>query len=108
MSATDQLRTDVHELSAVRGARLMLAVICLLFVALRLPVALRQIPAQDEDYFAVPGLTILREGIPRIPYMPSRNPRGAFYKADEFLFALPPLYFYVEAAMYAIAGPGTG
>jgi hypothetical protein len=91
-----------------RGKLLGLAAICIVFVGLRLPVAMRQIPAQDEDYFAVPGLTILREGIPRIPYMPSRNERGAFYKADQFLFALPPLYFYLEAGMYLLVGPSTG
>lgn len=91
-----------------RWGLLPLLAICLAFVTLRLPIAVRQIPAQDEDYFAVPGLTILRQGIPRIPYMPSRNPQGAFYKADEMLFALPPLYFYLEAAMYAVAGPSTG
>jgi hypothetical protein len=91
-----------------RGNYLGLAIICIVFVALRLPVILRQIPAQDEDYFAIPGLTILREGIPRIPYMPSRNERGAFYKADEFLFALPPLYFYLEAGLYLLVGPSTG
>ena len=81
----------------------MLLVVC----GLRLPVILRQIPAQDEDYFAVPGETILREGIPRIPYMPSRNPAGAFYRADEMLFTLPPAYFYWEAAWYAVLGPST-
>jgi len=84
-----------------------LVAICVVFTALRLPVAWRQIPAQDEDYFAVPGLTILREGIPRIPYMPSRNPKGAFYKADEMLFTLPPLYFYWQALVYVFVGPST-
>jgi hypothetical protein len=90
-----------------RSERLILAVICITFIAVRLPVLLRQIPAQDEDYFAVPGLTILNEGVPRIPYMPSRNPDGAFFKADELLFALPPLYFYLEAPVYALLGPST-
>jgi hypothetical protein len=94
--------------SPARTARLILAAICILFVAARLPVLLRQIPAQDEDYFAVPGLTILNEGVPRIPYMPSRNPDSAFFKADEMLFALPPLYFYLEAPVYLLLGPGTG
>lgn len=85
----------------------LLVAICLIFAGLRLPVACRQIPAQDEDYFAVPGLTILREGIPRIPYMPSRNPEGAFFKADELLFTLPPLYFYWQALVYWVIGPST-
>jgi hypothetical protein len=94
--------------SPARAARLILAAICILFVAARLPVLLRQIPAQDEDYFAAPGLTILNEGVPRIPYMPSRNPDSAFFKADEMLFALPPLYFYLEAPVYLLLGPSTG
>lgn len=85
-----------------------LIVICLLFAGLRLPVAWRQVPAQDEEYFVVPGLTILRDGVPRIPYMPSRNPQGAFYKADELLFTLPPLYFYCEAVIYQCIGASTG
>ena len=85
----------------------MLGSLLLLVCGLRLPVILRQIPAQDEDYFAVPGETILREGIPRIPYMPSQNPKGAFYRADEMLFTLPPAYFYWEAGWYAVLGPST-
>lgn len=90
------------------GAHWILIAICAAFLAARLPVAWRQIPAQDEDYFAVPGLTILEEGVPRIPYMPSRNPEGTFYRADELLFTLPPLYFYWEAVVYWFAGPSTG
>ncbi|MBL8849160.1 MAG: glycosyltransferase family 39 protein [Planctomycetaceae bacterium] len=106
-----------HETSAADGGHApvgwlrrhrALIVICLLFAGLRLPVAWRQVPAQDEEYFVVPGLTILRDGVPRIPYMPSRNPRGAFYKADELLFTLPPLYFYCEAVVYQCIGASTG
>src|SRR5262245_61165224 len=84
-----------------------IAAICVVFIGLRLPVAWRQSPSQDADSAAVPGYTILREGIPRIPYMPSRNPQGAFYKADELLFTLPPLYFYWQALVYSIIGPNT-
>jgi len=90
-----------------RFALWTLGAVVLLVFGLRLPVILRQIPAQDEDYFAVPGQTILQEGIPRIPYMPSRNPDGAFYRADQMLFTLPPAYFYWEAAWYAALGPST-
>lgn len=91
-----------------RRAWFCIASICFLFVVMRLPVAWRQLPAQDEDYFTVPGLTILESGSPRIPYLPSRNPESAFYKADEVLFALPPLYFYAEAAVYSALGASTG
>lgn len=89
-------------------ARLMLFALCVAFAAVRFPVAWRQLPAQDEDYFAVPGLTILEDGVPRIPFLPSRNPDGGFYRADEMLFALPPLLFYLEAAAYTLLGPSTG
>lgn len=83
-------------------------VILAAFVALRLPVCLHQPPGQDEECFAVPGYTILRTGLPQIPYMPSRNPAGAFYRADEILYALPPAYFYFQAGWYAVFGAGTG
>lgn len=90
-----------------RSSLLIVLGIMSLFLVLRVPVLLRQIPAQDEDYFAVAGYTILEEGIPRIPYMPSRNPESAFYRVDEVLYLLPPLYFYLEAAVYAVIGPST-
>jgi hypothetical protein len=84
---------------------LILALIVAIFLGMRLPVMLHQAGGQDESDFAVPGLTILREGIPRIPYMPSRNTEGVFYKADVALFTLPPAYFYWQAIFYAILGP---
>lgn len=87
---------------------LILAVIAAAFLALRVPVMYRQPGGQDEGYFSVPGWTILDEGIPRIPYVPSRNPESVFYKADEALFTLPPAYFYWQAAFYAVLGPGYG
>ena len=90
-----------------RRSKWILAAIIGLFLAGRVPVILRQAPAQDEDYFAVPGWTILHEGIPRIPYMPARDPKAAFYKADKVLYALPPLYFYWEALFYLVLGPET-
>jgi len=114
---TDSAPAPAHDRSVAGGGFALvgwlrrhrsLIVICLLFAGLRLPVAWRQVPAQDEEYFVVPGLTILRDGVPRIPYMPSRNPQGAFYKADELLFTLPPLYFYCEAVVYACIGASTG
>src|SRR5262245_45319747 len=111
LDARPGLATDLTGASHLRGVwrrSWKVAAICFVFVGLRLPVAWRQAPAQDEDYFAVPGYTILREGIPRIPYLPSRNPQGAFYKADELLFTLPPLYFYWQALVYSMIGPSTG
>lgn len=100
--------TSAAESPGGRSDWCWLGLICALFVLLRAPVAWRQVPAQDEDYFAVPGYTILREGIPRIPYLPARDPVSCFYRADERLLMMPPLYFYWQGAVYAVIGPGTG
>ncbi len=91
-----------------KRARLILGAIVLLFLIVRLPVLLRQPGGQDEDWFAVPGWTVLNEGIPRIPYLPSRNPETAFYRADTALYALPPAQFYFQAPIYAVFGPSWG
>lgn len=91
-----------------RRSWLILAVIVIAFLAVRLPVMYRQAGGQDESDFAVPGWTILREGVPRIPYMPSRYEKGVFYKADVALFTLPPAYFYWQAGFYAVFGPSHG
>lgn len=87
---------------------LVVALFAAASLALKLPVMLRQHAAQDEDFFAVPGWTILRGEGPRIPYLPSRDPASLFYRADEGLFALPPLQFYWEAVVYVALGPSTG
>ncbi|HVJ66376.1 MAG TPA: glycosyltransferase family 39 protein [Caulifigura sp.] len=83
------------------------AVIGLASLAMKLPVMLRQHAAQEEDYYDAPGWTILREGIPRTPYLASRDPECLFYKCDERMYAQPPLYFYWLAAVYAVLGPST-
>jgi len=85
-----------------------LALFCVLFLGFRTPLLYRQAGGMDEADYAVPGCTILQEGIPRIPYNPSRNTAGYFYRADEALFLLPPLYFYWQAAFYTVLPPGYG
>ena len=74
--------------------------------AVRLPTILTTRGGQDEDHFAVPGTTILQSGVPRIPYLPSRDREGVFYLADEALHALPPGFFFWEAAVQSVLGPG--
>lgn len=59
----------------------------------------------DEECYAIPGLTILKTGLPQLPHMPSRNPESMFYKADEVLYSEPPLFFYFQACFYALFGP---
>jgi hypothetical protein len=84
--------------------------IIMAFVAVRLPAVLLQPGGQDEQWFAPPGYTVATEGIPRLPYVPNRNPDSPFYRADEALFALPPGFFYLQAPAYALfpAGYPTG
>lgn len=94
--------------SVPRSSILVLVAMLLLFLLLRGPVMFRELPGQDEEYFAVPGMTILEEGLPRIPYLPSRDRDSAFYRADEVMFALPPLHFYLQAVVYGVFEPNTG
>lgn len=91
-----------------RWANWVLAAMLVGFLGLRGPLMFRQPGGQDEDWFAIPGWTVAREGIPRVPYAPSRDPKGAFYKADQALFALPPAYFYWQAPLYWILPAGYG
>lgn len=83
------------------------AVVGLASLAVKLPVMLRQHAAQEEDYYDAPGWTILREGVPRTPYLASRDPECLFYKCDERMYAQPPLYFYWLAAVFSVLGPST-
>ncbi|MCS7471129.1 glycosyltransferase family 39 protein [Stieleria sp. ICT_E10.1] len=83
-----------------------LAAPMLLFVVLRLPTLIHQPGVQDEQWFAVPGLTVWREGIPRIPYLPTRNRETLFENADVCLMALPPGLSYLQAPFFAIFPAG--
>ena len=47
-------------------------------------------------------------GGPEIPYIPSRDVRTIYYRADELLYTLPPLGFYIEAAVHLVLGEGLG
>ena len=100
---------DSHDGSWL-GSRLpgicLLLVPLLAWTALRLPAMIHQPGMQDEQWFAVPGLTVLREGIPRIPYVPTRRRETLFENADVCLMALPPGLFYVQAPFFAIFPAG--
>jgi 4-amino-4-deoxy-L-arabinose transferase-like glycosyltransferase len=80
-------------------------IVALAAVAIRLPSIIHQSGGQDEDYFAVAGWTLLQTGSPSIPYTPSLNERGVFYKANEILYALPPGFFLAEAGVFKFVGP---
>ncbi len=91
-----------------RRSRWVLVGILLLFLLMRVPLMYRQPGGQDEEWFAVPGWTVAREGVPRIPFVPSRDKASVFYRADEALFALPPVYFYWQAPFYLLLPAGYG
>jgi hypothetical protein len=85
-----------------------LAPLALLFLAWHVPLAYRTEAGLDEDWYGVPGITILRTGLPQIPYIPSRDPGSACFKADVILDALPPLSFYLQALIHLLLGAGIG
>ncbi|MAC55143.1 MAG: 4-amino-4-deoxy-L-arabinose transferase [Gimesia sp.] len=85
--------------------RWSLVVIILLFLIWRVPLVMREAGGQDEEWFAIPGSTIWQEGIPRVPFVPQRNRESAFYNVDKALFALPPLFYYASAPLYAVLPP---
>lgn len=78
----------------------------LLFVVLRYPALVHQPGMQDEQWFAVPGLTVWQEGVPRIPYAPLRQRDTFFENADVCLMALPPGLFYVQAPFFGLFPAG--
>jgi 4-amino-4-deoxy-L-arabinose transferase-like glycosyltransferase len=95
--------------SAARApAAWALAGILLAFFLVRLPLMYRQPGGIDEEQYAIPGLTILRTGLPQLPQLPSRAPESVFFRADEILYAQPPLYFYVQSLFYLILPPVYG
>ena len=106
--------TDAPELTgpATTGrpwiARSCLLLVAAVFLAWHVPLMYATAPGLDEDWFGVTGITILRSGVPRIPYLPSRDPASFCYKADVALFSLPPLSFYLQAAAHLVLGDGIG
>src|SRR5438045_934910 len=88
--------------------RAWLALMMAIFLAWHLPLMVRTCPGQDEDFYGVSGSTILRSGLPQVPYIPSRDPRTIFYRADVALYIVPPLSFYLQALVHAALGEGIG
>src|SRR3954449_467004 len=84
------------------------AVLASFFLAWHVPLMYRTGAGQDEDWYAVPGATILRTGLPQIPYIPARELGSACYKADVILDTLPPLGFYLQALVELVLGRGLG
>ncbi|WP_437193723.1 ArnT family glycosyltransferase [Planctomicrobium sp. SH527] len=76
--------------------------IVLLFLLMRLPAMALQPGGEDEDCYAVAGLTILNTGLPQLPHVPTRDLKSVYYRADHVLYAEPPLSFYLQAVCYSL------
>jgi hypothetical protein len=85
-----------------------LGALAVLFLAWHVPLMDRTAAGQDEDWYGVPGITIVRSGLPRLPYITSDDPRSACYHADEALYTLPPLAFYLQALVHLVRGQDLG
>jgi hypothetical protein len=85
-----------------------LAALAAVFLAWHIPLMDRTPAGEDEDWYSVPGITILRGGVPRTPYITSDDPRSACYHADVALYTLPPLSFYLQAPIHFVRGEGLG
>ncbi|PNY34256.1 hypothetical protein C2E31_23745 [Rhodopirellula baltica] len=89
-----------------RKPHLILLVAVLLFVVLRYPLLENHPGIQDEQWFAIPGYTMWTEGVPRIPYLPSRIRSSFFENADVCMMALPPGLAFAQAPFFAVFEPG--
>ncbi|WP_406697789.1 glycosyltransferase family 39 protein [Singulisphaera sp. Ch08] len=78
-----------------------------LFLAWHLPLMFRTAAGMDEEFYGVVGITILRDGVPRVPYVPSRDPLFV-YGVDVVVYTLPPLSFYLQALVHMVLGQELG
>jgi 4-amino-4-deoxy-L-arabinose transferase-like glycosyltransferase len=85
-----------------------LALLAVVFLFWHVPLMFRSAAGQDEDFYGVPGITVRHQGVPRIPYIPSRDPHCIYYEADVALYALPPLSFYLQGLVHLVFGDGLG
>lgn len=85
--------------------RIVLLAVIILFVSLRLPPVFHQSGATDEEWYAVPGLTVAREGVPRVPYARAAAVSSVFLGSERLLFAMPPLSFYAQAPFFLVLPP---
>ncbi len=77
----------------------------LLFCVTRFPFIVHQAGGSDEGYFAVPGMTMWREGVPRIPYFHTKERASFLAHSDKVVAALPPGLHYIQAPFFAFLSP---
>src|SRR6516162_5266300 len=88
--------------------RMMLAAVVAVFLAWHVPLMYRTAAGQDEEHYGIVGVAIHEVGIPRIPYIPSRDPETVDCGIDVAAYTLPPLSFYLEALVHLVLGDGLG
>jgi hypothetical protein len=84
------------------------AALAAVFLAWHVPLMYRTAAGQDEEFYGVAGVAICEGGIPRVPYIPSRDPATVDYGIDVVAYTLPPLSFYLEALVHLVLGDGLG
>ncbi|MCA9110465.1 MAG: glycosyltransferase family 39 protein [Planctomycetaceae bacterium] len=87
-------------------ALVILGGIVFIFLLVRGPVAWQQSGGQDEEWYAVPGLMVAEEGVPRVPYARASQEGSVFLGAERMLLAMPPAAFYAQAPFF-LALPAT-
>jgi hypothetical protein len=95
-------RISTEGRARISSGQLVLLGAAIAFILMRLPMMYRVPADEDENCYGAPGLTVLESGVPRLPHVPARNLDSVYYKADQALFAEPPLSFYWQAAFYAV------
>lgn len=89
-----------------RCERLVIAGILLGFIAFRLPFLLYQSAGEDEPLLSVAGLTMAREGVPRIPYMRMNSADSIYRGTERALMFYPAGGFLTQAAFFLCLPPG--
>lgn len=104
MDPQHSVNADAQPKAKYAAAWLIAAFI--IYALTKFPLVMHSPGQMDEQWFAVPGYTMWREGIPRIPYCPTRQRPTFFENADVCLMALPPGLHYVQAPFFALLPAG--
>ncbi|WP_010587177.1 ArnT family glycosyltransferase [Schlesneria paludicola] len=109
-SHAQDLDGDSSDAISSSAAWWLLGAICLLFLAIRIPVMYLQPGGMDEECYAVPGWMIARTGVPSLPHVPARNAESVYYHAEQGLYSEPPVFFYFQSLFFLALPPvyGTG
>jgi 4-amino-4-deoxy-L-arabinose transferase-like glycosyltransferase len=83
-----------------------LLLLAAIFLAWHIPLMAVSPAGQDEDWYGAAGASILKTGIPSVPYIASDDPTSVCHGVNVALYTLPPLGFFAQALVQAVTGPG--